>query len=155
MATCPTCGHVKRAARTIKATGHEFPAVTPTEGAVALHADHVARRDGLAVTRGHLLPRAIVRRKPGKREHPDDKAMRTGRPDLVRFLRECTAGGHVARFYAAETPGMVRIWFAGPRGVFRPCEPVELTYHEIEALAFRIAHGTAHELYPARLALVS
>ncbi len=139
---CPTCGHVKRAPRKVIADGFPFPAVVPAPGAEALHADHLARRDG-------------SKRRGRAKVHPADKALRADRPDLVRFLRECAAAGRVARFYASDTPGMVRVSFAGERGVFHPCEPVELRLSEIEARSAQIADGSVWELYPRRLALVS
>ena len=61
----------------------------------------------------------------------------------MRFLREATAGGRIARFYAAPEAGHVVVYLAGPDGVFDPIAPVTLSTAAVERLAARIADGTA------------
>ncbi len=150
---CTHCGHTvevptrRRAAVKLTSTV-TFPEVIPTEGAAALHTDHVNRRDGITVTRGTLGPRAITRKnrtvKLGKNEHPNDHAFRLAHPDTLRFLSECSAAGRVSRFHADdEQPDAVRVWLSGSRGVFAPAAPVTLTVDEVHDLASLIAKGTA------------
>jgi hypothetical protein len=109
-----------------------FPAITPERGAEALLADHLERR----------ARRAVPSRR-GRNEHPDDHRLRTEHPELVRFLREASAGGRVTKFYAAPQPGRVVVHLPGAGGVFVPTPSVTLSAAALEALAPRIANGTS------------
>lgn len=109
----------------------DWPTIVPAPGAEALHADHLTRAD------------KIARQRAKKTTDPKDTALKKARPDVVRFLREAAAAGRVTRFYAGDTPETVRIWLAGPDGVFDPVDAGTRTVTEIEVLADGIATGEA------------
>ena len=128
---CPTCNRRMPTPRSTPTIAPSFPAIMPAAGAEALLADHLERRE-----------RRAVKARRGRREHPDDYRLRREFPELVRFLREASAGGRITRFYAAVEPGHVVVTLAGPRGVFHPIPAVTLSAATLEALAPFIADGT-------------
>jgi hypothetical protein len=132
--SCPTCGRriPKPRVTTTSTTSPHFPVVTPASGAEPLLADHLDRRS-----------RRARSGRRGRYEHPDDYRLRSEHPELVAFLREAAAGGCVTRFYSAPEPGHVVIELAGAFGVFHPISAVTLDVATLEALAPRIADGTA------------
>lgn len=155
--TCTVCGHVDAVAtvrrpRTVAVSA--FPDVIPTDGARALHADHVARRDGIPVAVGLLAPRALKKCKRSKKADPADVAFRKAHADAARFLAECAAGGRVTRWYADDTdPNAVRVWFAGPGGVFAPMGEQRVNVDAIRDRADEIARGDAWIAFgPLRIA---
>jgi hypothetical protein len=131
---CPTCGRrvPKPRVTTASTTSPRFPAVIPALGAEALFADHLVRR---------AQRRTMTRR--GRYEHPHDHRLRSEHTELVAFLHEAAAGGRVTRFYSAPEPGRVMVELAGPEGVFHPMPAAALDVATLEALASRIADGTA------------